>query len=178
MTETLATVINRMDETALYAALERCCGASRWIVAMIASRPFADDDAVYEAAETHWAQMQREDILEAMAHHPRIGADLNALRAKFAPTKAWSGDEQAGVTSADEATLRALRDGNAEYDERFGHVFLVCATGKSAAEMLTLLRARMHNAHDDELQIAAVEHMKITRIRLDKLASEQLEEPS
>jgi 2-oxo-4-hydroxy-4-carboxy-5-ureidoimidazoline decarboxylase len=157
------------------AALTRCCGATKWVDAMLASRPFADDAAVFTRADEAWATMERADILEAFTHHPRIGSSIEALREKFG-TKGdleWSGDEQAGVQEAQEATLVALRDGNVAFEERFGHIFIVCATGKSAAEMLALLNARLPGEHTAELAIAAGEQAKITRIRLQKLAEEE-----
>jgi 2-oxo-4-hydroxy-4-carboxy-5-ureidoimidazoline decarboxylase len=113
--------------------------------------------------------MERADILEAFSHHPEIGGDLDALRARFPTTAAWSTSEQSAVTDADRETLEALRDGNAAYRERFGHLFIVCATGKSAQEMLALLRARLANDPEAELRVAAAEQARITRLRLEKL---------
>lgn len=91
-------------------------------------------------------------------------------RKKYASTASWAAGEQSGAQAADEATLVALRDGNVAYEARYGHLFVVCATGKSASEMLAILEGRMHNAPDDELRLAATEQGKITRIRLEKLA--------
>ncbi|MDQ3035393.1 MAG: 2-oxo-4-hydroxy-4-carboxy-5-ureidoimidazoline decarboxylase [Myxococcota bacterium] len=157
------------DDEAL-AMLTRCCGASRWARAMLARRPFGTDEALFRAADEAWAEMAREDVLEALAHHPRIGADRGELRKKYGTTADWAASEQSGAAAANEETLRALRDGNARYDARFGHVFVVCATGKSAAEMLALLEARLDHEPEAELRIAAAEQAKITRIRLEKLA--------
>jgi 2-oxo-4-hydroxy-4-carboxy-5-ureidoimidazoline decarboxylase len=155
------------DEAA--AALRRCCGAERWVAGMLARRPFGDDAALHAAAEEVWAACGEADVREALTHHPEIGADLDALRERFAATATWSAREQAGVSAADEATLVALRDGNVRYRERFGHIFVVCATGKSAAEILALLQARLPNDPATELRIAAAEQGKITRLRLEKL---------
>jgi 2-oxo-4-hydroxy-4-carboxy-5-ureidoimidazoline decarboxylase len=138
---------------------------------MLARRPFGDREALIRHAREVWATMAREDLLEAFAHHPRIGADLDALRDRFAATRDWSAGEQAAVREASEETLVALRDGNLAYERRFGHIFIVCATGKSAGEMLALLEARLDNEPDRELSIAAAEQMKITEIRLDKIQS-------
>jgi 2-oxo-4-hydroxy-4-carboxy-5-ureidoimidazoline decarboxylase len=146
----------------------RCCGSSRWADAMARARPFKDISGVYAEAAWLWKQTGPEDWREAFTHHPRIG-DVSQLRAKFAATANWSSQEQGGVSGADEAVLQGLAEGNAEYEKRFGFIFLVCATGKSAAEMLGLLRARLDNAPDEELRIAAEEQAKITRIRLEKL---------
>ena len=163
-------LLSSADESIARIALTRCCGASRWVEGMLERRPFSDDDALYAAAEEVWAGMTRADILEAFDHHPRIGADIDKLRQKFAATQDLSVSEQSGVASASEATLQALRAGNIAYEERFGHIFIVCATGKTAAEMLALLNARLPNEPDDELRIAAGEQAKITRLRLEKLA--------
>jgi 2-oxo-4-hydroxy-4-carboxy-5-ureidoimidazoline decarboxylase len=153
------------------AELLRCCGSSRWAKAMTQGRPFASSQALLAAADREWWRLGREDWLEAFRHHPKIG-DKDALRVRFEATRAWAASEQGGVSAADEKTLDALDAGNREYEARFGWIFIVCATGKTAAEMLALLRARLENAPDDELRIAAAEQAKITRIRLEKLLAE------
>lgn len=160
--------LNRLPEPEAYAALERCCGSARWVRAMLAARPFADPAALHAAAERAAEALGREDWLEAFAHHPRIG-DVESLRARFAATAAWAGAEQAGAAAASDATLRALADGNAAYEARFGYIFVVCATGKGADEMLALLRARLGNEPAAELAIAAGEQRRISRLRLEKL---------
>jgi 2-oxo-4-hydroxy-4-carboxy-5-ureidoimidazoline decarboxylase len=138
---------------------------------MMAGRPYATTEALHAAAERVWATVAPADVLEAFAHHPRIGASVDELRARFAATSAWAGTEQGRVREAPGAVLEALRAANADYERRFGHIFIVCASGKSAAEMLDLLRARLANQPADELAIAAAEQAKITHLRLDKLAS-------
>lgn len=150
----------------------RCCGCVRWATDVVAARPFTTDDALYGAAELLWAIAMPTEVLEALGHHPEIGADLERLRERFASTAAWSGSEQAALGVADEATLLALRDGNVAYRDKFGFVFVVCATGKSAAEMLALLQARLPNDRDTEIANAAREQRAITRLRLAKLAHE------
>jgi 2-oxo-4-hydroxy-4-carboxy-5-ureidoimidazoline decarboxylase len=163
-------VLNALEPTEARAALARCCGASRWIEAMLTRRPFATSAVLFADAETTWAALGREDFLEAFAHHPRIGAssgDAPVLRA----TAAWSSEEQARVGEADAETQLALRAANEEYLRRFGYIFIVCAAGKSAAEILALLRARLPNDGARELAIAAAEQARITRLRLEKLAS-------
>ena len=164
-----AAAIDAMSEAEAEAALTRCCGSRRWVAAMVAQRPFGDDATLHRKADEAWAQVSRADILEAFDHHPRIGASLESLREKFASTATLSAGEQSGALGADEAVLTALRDGNLRYEQRFGHIFIVCATGKSAAQMLALLEARMDNDPADELAIAAAEQLKITHLRLDKL---------
>jgi 2-oxo-4-hydroxy-4-carboxy-5-ureidoimidazoline decarboxylase len=167
-----AAFLDSMSEDDARAALSRCCGASRWVSRMLALRPFGDREALVRAAREAWATMERADVLEAFDHHPRIGADMAALRERFAATEAWSAGEQKSVAAASEETLRRLRDGNLAYERRYGHIFIVCATGKSADEMLSLLESRMNHEPDEELAIAAGEQMKITEIRLDKLGAE------
>jgi 2-oxo-4-hydroxy-4-carboxy-5-ureidoimidazoline decarboxylase len=167
----LARILDTAERADAEAMLVRCCGSRRWVDAMLARRPFGSDDALFRAADEAWAAARAEDIREALAHHPRIGEDLDVLRQRFASTARWSASEQSSVGNADEATLLALRDGNRVYEDRFGHTFVVCATGKTAAEMLDLLRARLPNDPDTELMVAAAEQAKITRIRLQKLAT-------
>jgi 2-oxo-4-hydroxy-4-carboxy-5-ureidoimidazoline decarboxylase len=142
-------------------ALERCCGSARWVAAMVARRPFPSADGVYRAAEEVWWSLEGADWLEAFAHHPRIGERATG----------WAGGEQAGVADASAATMQVLARRNREYERKFTHVFLVCATGRSAAEMLADLEKRIANPPADELRIAAGEQAKITRLRLEKLLS-------
>ena len=166
-----AQALDALDDAQARAALTRCCGASRWVEAMLARRPFGADERLFAAAEDCWATMARGDVLEAFDHHPRIGADLDALREKFAATASLSASEQAGALGASEAELTRLRDGNVAYEARFGHIFIVCASGKTAAQMLALLEARLDNDPDTELRVARAEQAKITRLRLQGLAS-------
>jgi 2-oxo-4-hydroxy-4-carboxy-5-ureidoimidazoline decarboxylase len=138
---------------------------------MLARLPFASHTAMFAAAVEIWAQLGPADYREAFAHHPEIGSNLDELRKRFSKTAAWSLAEQSAALAADEGTLRALRDGNLAYRERFGFSFIVCATGKSAQEMLALLQTRLKHAPDLELGIAAAEQAKITHLRLEKLDS-------
>lgn len=150
------------------AELARCCGSTRWVDGMLSRRPFGSKAGLLAAADAAWTPTGEKDWLEAFSHHPRIGGK-DALRAKFAATKSWSQGEQSSVAAADEATLDALEKGNADYEAKFGFIFIVCATGKSAAEMLELLKARLPNDRKKELINAAAEQAKITKIRLEKL---------
>jgi 2-oxo-4-hydroxy-4-carboxy-5-ureidoimidazoline decarboxylase len=159
--------LNEMTPDDARAAFLRCCGSRRWAEAMTARRPYLSREALFQAAEEIDAQLTRADWLEAFAAHPRIG-DLEALRKQFASTASWCSSEQAGVTEADEKVLRDLAQGNREYERRFGYLFIVCASGKSAAEMLAILRARLENQEEEELRVAAREQARITRLRLDK----------
>jgi 2-oxo-4-hydroxy-4-carboxy-5-ureidoimidazoline decarboxylase len=152
-------------------ALFRCCGSTRWTNEMLARRPFGSRERLFAAARASWAELGREDYLEAFSHHPAIGGNLAALRARDGVSAAMSGAEQSGVAQASEATLLALAAGNEAYQARFGYVFLVCASGKSAAEMLAMLQARLHNDPESELRIAAAEQAQITELRLEKIAA-------
>lgn len=163
------TWLNAASAEDARAAFSRCCGASAWIEAMVAGRPHASAESLHDRARAAWRQLTEGDWLEAFSHHPRIG-DLEAMRSRFAGT--WSAGEQGAAAGAGEATLRALVEGNRAYEERFGHIFIVCATGRSAEEMLAMLRARLGNAPPAELRIAASEQEKITALRLDKLLAE------
>lgn len=167
----ISDTLNALDEATCRATLSRCCGAQRWVEGMLAVRPFEDDAGVFAAAEAVWGQMGREDILEAFTHHPKIGASLEQLRKKFATTEDLSSTEQSGVQGADEETLQALASDNEAYYQKFGYIFIVCATGKSARQMLDILRSRLPNDPDVELPIAAGEQAKITALRLEKCAS-------
>jgi len=139
---------------------------------MIERRPFKDAGHLFAVAEEMWNSLGKQDWREAFSHHPKIG-DVNALREKFASTAAWASGEQSGVKNASEETLRRLAGRNAEYERKFGYIFIVCATGKSAEEMLEVLESRLKHPADQELKIAAAEQAKITRIRLEKLLSEE-----
>jgi 2-oxo-4-hydroxy-4-carboxy-5-ureidoimidazoline decarboxylase len=160
--------LNELSQAQAFAAFERCCGARAWVERMCAARPFASAEALLAEAERQWEALGEREWREAFAHHPRIG-DVEALRKRFASTAAWAADEQRGAAAADEDTLAALANGNRLYEERFGCIFIVCATGKSAAEMLALLEARLGNEPAHELRVAAGEQGKITRLRLEKL---------
>jgi allantoinase len=146
----------------------RCCGAVRWAEQMVVLRPFANEDQLLDAADIVWCSLAPSDRLEPFAAHPKIG-DVEALRAKFASTAAWASGEQAGVTGASDTVLCALAEGNRAYEARFGHIFIVCATGKTADEMLGLLRGRLGNDPETEFSIASGEQARITQLRLRKL---------
>lgn len=174
MSDTLTHALGRLNHLPAANATEdllRCCGSRYWANAMAAQRPFASLDAVLNAADAISEEMDREDWLEAFAHHPKIG-DINALRVQFASTADWAQGEQSGTSGASEAVLQGLAEGNQAYEEKFGYIFIICATGKSAAEMLEALRRRLGNSPDQELLIAAEQQQQITRLRLRKLLGE------
>jgi 2-oxo-4-hydroxy-4-carboxy-5-ureidoimidazoline decarboxylase len=160
-----------MPADAARAAFGRCCGAPAWVDAMVARRPFQDRDQLMRAADEAWWALSRAARLEAFAHHPRIG-DGRALRERFASTAAWAAGEQAGAAGAPAEILDRLVAANQLYERRFGYIFVVCATGKSAEEMLAALEGRLGNEPGPEFEIACAEQAQITRLRLDKLLSE------
>ena len=145
--------------------LRACCGSERWVERMMHSRPFASRETVLSAAGDVWRALDETDWKEAFGHHPKIG-DREALRRRFPDTHQLSAREQAGVYGAHGDVLGALASGNQEYEARFGYIFIVCATGKSADEMLALLRERLTHNPADEIRLAAGEQAKITALRL------------
>lgn len=163
--------LNALEESGARAELLRCCGSSRWVEAMSKRRPFAGKDSLLDAAREIWRALGPADWREAFTHHPKIG-DLDSLKKKFSATAGWASGEQAGAAGASEATLRALAQGNADYEKRFGYIFIVCATGKRADEMLVSLLERLGNDPERELAAAAGEQEKITALRLEKLLAQ------
>jgi len=148
--------------------LRSCCGASAWVERMVARRPFGSREALTAAARDAWFALEQSDWLEAFGHHPKIG-DRESLRQRFARTAHLSEREQAGVNGASEETLSALAEGNQQYERKFGYIFIVCASGKSAGEMLRLLLDRLPNSPEVEIRIAAEEQARITELRLMRL---------
>lgn len=150
----------------------RCCGSSRWARLMTVLRPFHTKNALMDAAADVWQALAAPDWLQAFAAHPRIGGSLEARGSR---TASWSAREQAGMTSADATLQRELNRLNDEYESRFGHRFIVCATGLTAEEMLSRLTARITGDPHEELAIAAAEQAGITELRLNKLLAELAE---
>ena len=146
----------------------KCCHSSNWAEQMVNGRPFADVEQLLRFAEETWEACSEVDGLEAFLGHPKIG-DIKSLARKYAATEGWSEGEQSGVEGANMEVLKGLAEGNRKYEEKFGFIFIVCATGKSAAEMLALLEARLPNDRETEVRIAMGEQNKITLIRLKKL---------
>jgi len=160
--------LNLLSRTQAAIALSECCGSSQWAKMMSMKKPFLVEEDLFKAADAIWQRLSPADWKEAFSHHPKIG-NIKSLREKFASTKAWAEGEQSGANGASDETLQQLASSNDEYENRFGYIFIVCATGKSAEEMLALLRQRLHNQPAEELCIAAEEQRKITRLRLNKL---------
>jgi len=152
--------------------LRACCGSERWVERMMHRRPFASRETVLSAARNVWLALDEKDWKEAFSQHPKIG-DRDALRNRFPESHHLSGREQAGVDGAHGDVLRELASLNQEYEARFGYIFIVCATGKSADEMLALLRERLTNSPADEIRLAAGEQAKITALRLTSLPNRE-----
>lgn len=148
--------------------LKDCNASQRWAAQLAAARPFGDVSAWKNAAGKIWQTLGEADYLQAFEAHPMIG-DVDSLRKKYASTKAMASGEQSGAAGADEAVLAELAKLNTAYLEKFGFIFIVFATGKSAAEMLAILKSRIDNDRATEIRNAAAEQLKISLLRIDKL---------
>ncbi len=171
MTQGIAR-LNALSPEETLAELLKCCGSTNWARRMAQQRPFpTGGDAMrrlLDSADRVWWDLGREDWLEAFSRHPRIGEKAAAKDAS-AETRRWSEEEQSGTRSAREQVLAALAKANRAYEQRFGYIFIVCATGKGSEEMLALLQQRLQNDPGAELRIAAEEQRRITHLRLQKL---------
>ena len=171
MTQGIAR-LNALSSEEAQAELLKCCGSTNWARRMAQQRPFpTGGDAMrrlLDSADRVWWDLGREDWLEAFSRHPKIGEKAAAKDAS-AETRRWSEEEQSGTRSAREQVLAALAKANRAYEQRFGYIFIVCATGKSSEEMLALLQQRLQNDPAAELRMAAEEQRRITHLRLQKL---------
>jgi OHCU decarboxylase len=160
--------LNALAPQACRAELLKCCGSERWAERMAAARPFDDINSMLESADKIWWELDAKDWLEAFSHHPKIG-EKKAAVVQSVEAARWSEQEQSAARTVEEETRAELLALNRAYEERFGFIFIVCATGKTGEEMLSLLRERLHNDKDTELRIAAEEQRRITHLRLRKL---------
>lgn len=160
--------LNQAQSEKAETAFLGCCGSRKWARQMTAARPFADFAELLKRAEEIWRNLEAEDWLEAFAAHPKIG-ERKASAQQTTQSAKWSQSEQSGVASAADSLLSELAEANRLYEEKFGYIFIVCATGKSAEEMLALCHERLKNDSQAELRAAAEEQRKITEIRLRKL---------
>ncbi|MDQ3102025.1 MAG: 2-oxo-4-hydroxy-4-carboxy-5-ureidoimidazoline decarboxylase [Bacteroidota bacterium] len=151
--------LNRLNETKAFEAFEQCCGASRWVDRMIVGRPYEDLNEMLEISDRVWEECDVDDYQEAFLQHQRMS--------ELGP-KGWSGGDGSG-NNADQGSFDQLAEADKKYEEKFGHIFVACATGKNPAEMLKMLGSRMENTPEKEILIAAEEQNKITRMRLKKL---------
>jgi OHCU decarboxylase len=152
--------------------LLQCCGSRRWASQMADARPFSDPEELRERATDVWWSLDSRDWLESFRSHPKIGEKSSHEKKNQLHSEAsrkWSEQEQAGVRNVKEETMNYLAELNLKYEAKFGYIFIVCATGKSSEEMLTILRERLENDEAKELPIAAAEQAKITDLRLMKL---------
>jgi len=163
--------LNSLPPQRLKDELMRCCGSSLWVNKMLPFFPADDLVELLEDAEEQWYNCSEDDWKEAFAHHPKIG-DVDSLQKKFATTAVWASGEQRGVGAASTATIEELAKYNVNYEKKFGYIFIVCATGKSAEEMLQLLKERLQHDPASEIEIAADEQNKITKLRLEKLVDD------
>jgi len=157
--------LNALPAADAEAELLACCASGVWAAAVAAGRPYRDRAELLATAERVLSGLAWGDVEQALAGHPRIGERA----AGDGRAAAWSRGEQAGTAAASEQTRAALAAGNAEYERRFGHVYLACATGRDATELLELLRGRLGNDPQAERQVVRAELGKITRLRLEKL---------
>jgi 2-oxo-4-hydroxy-4-carboxy-5-ureidoimidazoline decarboxylase len=168
--------LDAMPDARLADALGACCGAPAWISAMLAQRPFCTREALLRAADEEWSKLGPADWLAAFAHHPRLG-ERKAAADVSRSASAWSEGEQAGTRTAPAQIVAQLAEANRAYEARFGFIFILCATGLSATEMLAALERRLRNDLEVEQRIAAEEQRKITKLRLEKLVPVIAPEP-
>ncbi len=157
---------NEAEPAAARHAMLACCAARRWAEAMVALRPYSGVESLSLTADKVWSTMEEPDWREAFAAHPRIG-EQKASAGSY-PSAAWSREEQSSTASAAKQVLADLAEGNRTYEERFGFTYIVCATGKSADEMLAILQRRLTNDRRTELREAAEQQRQIMQIRLGK----------
>lgn len=167
--------LNKLPQADASHTFMQCCTSSTWVNKMVAARPFSSEKALRQAADNAWLGLSVSDYLEAFEGHPKIG-DVSSLRAKYANTKELAGNEQGLVKEANDAVLEVLSQGNSDYEEKFGFIFIVCATGKSAKQMSDLLQARLPNNKAQELINAAEEQRKIFQLRITKAFGNALTE--
>ena len=146
-----------------------CCGAKAWAYGMAARRPIVDETALLTACDQVWKSLAESDWLEAFHSHPRIGESPSATGSTQAA--GWSVEEQRSLSAAGDDVKVALAEGNREYERRFNRIFIVCATGKSALEILEILRRRLRNEQTTELHETAEQQRLITHLRLKKWLS-------
>jgi 2-oxo-4-hydroxy-4-carboxy-5-ureidoimidazoline decarboxylase len=157
---------NSLDATTAAREILPCCGSSAWAAELAARRPFADAEDLYENSDWVWAGLPEDAWREAFDSHPRIGQQH--AYAATAESLAWSSEEQRTAAAQEDKTKLALAEANRQYEEKFGRIFIVCASGKSAAEILAICRERMESTDDDEMLEAAEQQRQITQLRLRK----------
>ena len=160
--------LNALPAEAARRELLMCCGATRWAETLEQRRPFASLADLLAQGNEVWSDLDQSDWLEAFRSHPKIG-EKKAAASVATQSQQWSADEQRGVKQASQDAIENLATLNRAYEQKFGFIFIVCATGKSTGEILALLEQRIGNERATELRIAAAEQAKITELRLRKL---------
>jgi OHCU decarboxylase len=160
--------LNSLAANEAKAEFLKCCGSNNWARRMVAESPFMSWNQLLESADRVWWSLDPRDWLEAFQSHPKIG-EKKAAAATAAEAQRWSEDEQSGTRNSAAETMTALAKLNRVYEEKFGYIFIVCASGKSSEEMLAILRQRLENDTDEELLSAAAEQAKITQLRLRRV---------
>ncbi len=163
--------LNELSADAAESEFLKCCGSKRWAHDLAAHRPFDSLEALYANADEIWWSLSEADWLEAFRAHPKIG-EQKAAATQTPQAQSWSAQEQSGVAQAAAQTKHELARLNREYEDRFGFIFIVCASGKSPEEMLAILRSRLGADRESEIRVAAEEQRKITRLRLEKLLNQ------
>lgn len=164
--------LNALSDSDASELFRSCCGSSRWVNDMVAARPFDSAQSVMAISDEVWSKAQTPDWHEAFSHHPRIG-ETKAAAAQTSRAAGWSSSEQGAVSGSSAIVQQQLADVNRQYESRFGHIYIVCATGKSAEQMLVIARQRLSNDVETELRVAAGEQGKITRLRLERIIGDK-----
>ena len=162
--------VNILPREELKQQLFNCCGSTAWVNKMLRFFPMDDLVELLEDAEKQWYQCTEADWKEAFTHHPKIG-DVDSLTKKFAATAQWAAGEQMAVGTASQRVIENLAAANDAYEKKFGYIFIVCATGKTAEEMLAILQQRLSGTLEQEIKTAMDEQNKITLLRLQKLTA-------
>ena len=160
--------LNSLSREEAEAEMLKCCGSTLWARRMADARPFDSLEGLLANADSIWWALDKEDWLEAFSRHPKIG-EKKSERAQAPDARQWSEEEQSGTATAADETRRVLADANVEYADKFGYIYIVCATGKSADEMLSICKERLQNDPETEIRVAAEEQRRITQLRLRKL---------
>jgi 2-oxo-4-hydroxy-4-carboxy-5-ureidoimidazoline decarboxylase len=166
------SVLDGAPADELRVRLRSCCAADAWVEAVMGGRPYASEVELLAESDRATAELDAAGLAQALAGHPRIGETAAAAHGSDGRSAAWSRGEQAGVTGAAAGLLDELAAANAEYEQRFGHVYLVCASGRGADELLAICRARLRNDPESERGVVLGELAKINQLRLDKLLTE------
>ena len=163
--------LNELSTENAEAEFLKCCGSRAWARTMTAARPFANTQEVFAKAGSACSTLTDDDWLEAFRAHPKIG-EKKAAAAQTEQERNWSSQEQSAIATASAEAIHELAERNREYEAKFGFIFIVCASGKSTDEMLSIIESRMHHDPQTELRVAADEQRKITRLRLEKLLAQ------